>query len=228
MKNYFEVLRQCQLFHETTDENLMAMLECLDARIAAFHKKKTILAEGEPARYIGIVLSGEAQVIRVDYFGNRSIVANVQPSEIFGESFACADVRAIPVDVIATEDTEVMLIDCLRILRYCSKSCEFHRQMIYNLMKIVAKKNLLFHQKIEITSKRSTKEKLMAYLLLQAKKNKSSSFEIPFSRQELADYLEVERTGLSAEISKLCRQGVITANKRRFQILRNENMESHP
>lgn len=218
MKKYFDALRKCPLFCGITDENLMAMLKCLDAKTAAFHKKETILAEGEPARYIGIVLSGEAQVIRVDYFGNRSIVADIQPSEIFGESFACADVGAVPVDVIAKEETEIMLMDCQRIIRSCSNSCEFHIQIIYNLMRIVAAKNLLFHQKIEVTSKRSTREKLMAYLLLQAKKNESSSFEIPFSRQELADYLEVERTGLSAEISKLCRQGVIAADKRRFRI----------
>lgn len=221
MEKYFEVLRKCPLFYGISSENLMAMLGCLDARVVSYKKKETILAEGEPARSIGIMLSGSAQIMRVDYFGNRSIVADLEPPELFGESFACAGVQAIPVDVAATADAQVMLIDCMRITRSCSNTCEFHRQIIYNLMKVVATKNLLFHQKIEITSKRSTKEKLMAYLLQQAKKNESSSFEISYSRQELADYLGVERTGLSVEISKLCRQGFLEADKKKFKILKS-------
>lgn len=221
MEKYFEVLRKCPLFYGIIDENLMTMLGCLNARIVSYKKKETIIAEGEPARYIGILLSGSAQIMRVDYFGNRSIVADLEPPELFGEAFACADVQAIPVDVTATADVQVMLLDCKRITQSCSNACAFHRQMIYNLMKIVATKNLLFHQKLEILSRRSTKEKLMTYLLQQAKKKESSSFEIPYSRQELADYLEVERTGLSVEISKLCRQGFLEVDKKKFKILKN-------
>lgn len=221
MKEYYKVLRECPLFCGIGDEKLAAVLKCLGARTAEFQKKETIIAEGGPARYVGIVLSGAAQIVRVDYFGNRSIVADLGPSELFGEAFACAGVEHIPVNVVAAERTQIMLIECLRITQTCSSTCEFHRQMIYNLLKIVATKNLIFHQKIEVTSKRSTREKLMAYLMLQAEKNESDSFDIPYSRQELADYLEVERTGLSVEISKLCREGVIRADKRRFRILRS-------
>lgn len=221
MKKYFDVLRKCPLFQGIDDENLMAMLGCLGAREVSFHKKQIILAEGEPAKYVGIVLTGAAQITRVDFFGNRSIVADVGPSELFGESFACADVKAIPVDVVAVEDTRIMLVDCQRVIHSCSNACEFHQQIIYNMLKVVATKNLMFHQKIEITSRRSTREKLMAYLLLQAKKHGSASFEIPYNRQELADYLEVERSGLSVEIGKLCRQGLIATDKKKFRILKN-------
>lgn len=220
MKKYFEILRKCPLFQGIADSDLFMMLECLGARVVQFRKKETIIAEGQPAKYIGIILTGSAQIVRVDYFGNRSIVADIRPPELFGESFACANVSAIPIDVVAAEDTEAMLIDCLRVTQPCGSSCRFHQQMVYNLLKIMATKNLMFHQKIEITSKRTTREKLMAYLLLQAKKNNSTSFEIPYNRQELADYLEVERSGLSVEISKLCRQGIIEAEKKSFKILR--------
>lgn len=221
MEKYFGVLRKCPLFQQIADKDILAMLSCLGARLVPFHKKETIIAEGEPAKYIGIVLTGAAQIIRVDFFGNRSIVADIEPSELFGESFACADVKSIPINVIAVEDTQVMLMDCLRITHSCSNSCGFHQQMIYNLMRVMATKNLAFHQKIEITSKRTTREKLMAYLLLQAKKNGSASFEIPYNRQELADYLEVERSGLSVEIGKLCRQGLIKTDKKKFKILKS-------
>lgn len=219
MKKYFHILRKGPLFHRIADKNLLALLGCLGATVACYEKNETIIAEGEPAKYIGIVLSGSAQVMRVDYFGNRSIIAGVEPSEIFGESFALAEVQAIPVTVVANEPSDVLLIDCARVMRSCGNACEFHRQLIDNLTKDVATKNLMFHQKIEITSKRSTREKLMTYLLLQAKKNNSDSFDIPFDRQELADYLEVDRSGLSAQISRLRSEGLIRNQKNHFELL---------
>lgn len=219
MKEYFNVLRRCALFSDIEDENLPAMLSCLNAVVKSFGKKQTILAEGEPARYICIVLTGSAQIEQTDYFGNRSIVARVLPSELFGEAFACAGAESIPVNVTALEDTQILFIDCLRITLQCSNNCSFHRQMIYNLMKVVATKNLIFHQKIQITSKRTTREKLLAFLHLQAKQHDSSRFEVPYDRQELADYLQVDRSGLSAEISKLRREGIIKSHKNRFELL---------
>ena len=125
----------------------------------------------------------------------------------------------MPVDVVANEDSQIMFIDCRRITQACSSACSFHQQMIYNLMKVVATKNLILHRKIEVTSKRSTREKLMAFLLLQAKRNNSNSFEIAYDRQGLADYLEVDRSGLSAEISKLHKEGKINSRKNWFELL---------
>lgn len=220
MENYFDVLRRCPLFDGIADANLPAMLRCLNARAARFDKGENVMAEGEAARWIGIVLSGTVHIVRSDSLGNRSLVERVRPSELFGESFACAGVSSIPVNAAAAEPVQVMLLDCLKVTRSRGNVCEFHQRMIYNLLKAVAEKNLVYHQKIEIISKRSTREKLLAYLLIQAKENRSDSFEIPYSRQELADYLEVERSGLSVEIGKLGRQGVIAVDKRRFEILK--------
>lgn len=219
MQKYFDILRKCALFNQIEDENLITLLSCLGARVETFGKKYTIFAEGNPAKYIGIVLSGSAQIVRIDYYGNRSIVAGVEPAEVFGEAFACAEVPAIPVTIIANEPCAVMLIDCYRILHACTNSCGFHQQMIFNLMKNLATKNIMFHQKIEITSKRSTREKLLAYLLMYAKKAGSNRFTIPFDRQELADYLEVDRSGLSAEISKLRKEGILESKRNRFHLL---------
>ncbi len=219
MKKYFEVLRRCALFDRIEDENLIALLGCLGAKVEHFGKKYTIIAEGNPAKYIGILLSGSAQISRIDYDGNRSIVNEVEAGEVFGEAFACAEVAAIPVMIIANEPCEVMLLDCNRVMHACSKACGFHRQIIFNLMRGLAIKNIQFHQKLEITSKRSTRDKLLTYLFLQAKKAGSRSFEIPFDRQELADYLEVDRSGLSAEISKLRKEGIIENRKQHFVLL---------
>jgi len=219
LKKYLKVLRKCPLFSTIEDGSLLRMLVCLGAKVEFFDKKYTILGEGTPAKYIGIVLSGSAQIAQVDYFGNRSILSEIGPSEVFAEAFACAEINELPVSVIANEPSEIMLIDCSHILHTCQNHCGFHQQLIYNLMKDLAANTLLFHQRIEITSKRSTRDKLMTYLLMQAKKVDSNSFDIPFDRQELADYLEVDRSGLSAEIGKLKKEGVIDSYKNHFVLL---------
>lgn len=219
MQKYFDVLRKCPLFDNIRDEDIVPLFGCLDAKIKSCRKKETVISEGEPAEYVGIVLSGNLQIERTDYYGNRSIAASIEPSELFGESYACADAGKIPFDIVAAEDTQVMLIDCNKIIHTCSNSCEFHNRMIYNLLKIVATKNILLNQKAEITSKRTTREKLMAYLMMQAKKNGSDTFNIPFDRQTLADFLEVDRSGLSAEIGKLRDEGVLESKKSRFKLL---------
>lgn len=219
MKKYLQDLRSCPLFAQIAEDDLLRMLTCLGAKVETFDKKYTIFAEGGPARYIGILLTGGAQVIRIDYYGNRSILTEITPGEVFAEAFACAEVEAIPVSVIASEPSEIMLIDCSHILHTCTNHCGFHQQLIYNLMKDLAFKTMLFHQKVEITSKRSTRDKLLTYLAMQAKKNGTNSFDIPFDRQELADYLEVDRSGLSAEISRLRREGVLESEKFHFTLL---------
>ena len=195
------------------------MLCCLGAKIRKYRKSQAILTEGSSAKYLGILLSGKAQIIRIDYKGNRSIIMKLNPAEMMAEAFACSDLSFLPVEVIATEDSEVMLIDARRITSTCSNACEFHNLMIFNLLRAVASKNITLNQKIEITSKRNTREKLMTYLLMEAKKRNSSSFTIEYSRQELADYLEVERSGLSTEIGKLKADGIIDCDKNNFKIL---------
>ena len=219
MKKYLEILKNCVLFDKIGDENLIRMLGCLGATVTNFDKKYTIFVEGSPARFIGIVLSGSAQILQVDYYGNRSILSNVGPGEVFAEAFACAEVRALPVTVVANEPCEIMMIDCSHILHTCQNNCGFHQQLIYNLMKDLAGKTIMFHQRIDVTSKRTTREKLMTYLTMQARSSGSNSFDIPFDRQELADYLEVDRSGLSSEISKLKKEGILDSRKKHFVLL---------
>lgn len=218
MKQHLEILKKSPLFYGIGEDELLKMLTCLGAKIEFFDKKFTVFAEGIRAKYIGIVLSGAVQMIRIDYFGNRSILGEVKPTEIFAEAFACSETESIPVSVIASEPSEIMLIDCAHILHTCSNHCGFHQQLIFNLMKDLAAKTLLFHQKIEVTSKRTTREKLLTYLAIEAKRAKSPRFEIRFDRQELADYLEVDRSGLSVEIGKLKREGLLSCHKNRFEL----------
>ena len=219
MKDFFDILRECPLFDRIGDESLKEMLGCLNAKERSYKKGDAVFAEGDKAKYLGIVLEGSVQLVRVDYYGNRSILANIEPPQLFGEAFACAGLKSLPVDAVAATDTRIMLLDAQRIARPCGNACPCHGQTILNLLHIVAKKNLVLHQKIEITSKRSTREKLMTYLLLQAKNAKSHTFTVPYDRQELADYLEVDRSGLSAEISKLRNEKVLECRRSTFTLL---------
>lgn len=218
MEKYLKILKKCPLFEEIKDSELLTMLHCLGAKVERFEKKSTIFFEGDPAEKIGILLSGEAHVSRMDYLGNRSILEIVLPSELFGEAFACAEPAKTPVSVVAELPCEVMLIDASHILHTCERVCSFHRRMIFNLVKDLAKKTVAFHQRIEVTSKRTTRAKLMAYLNMISEEKGKREFDIPFDRQELADYLEVDRSGLSAEIGKLRKEGIIDCYKNSFKL----------
>ena len=219
MKDFCDVLDKCPLFEGIRVEDLCGMLGCISGRKVAAVKGQTVLAEGDPARDLGIVLSGAVRLVRQDYYGNRSIVAHVGPGELFAESYACAGVEALPVSVVAEENSELLLIDSHRLTVSCSNACNFHSRIIHNMLRLVADKNLVFDQKIQVTSQRTTREKLMAYLTNQMKLQNSNSFTIPYDRQALADYLEVDRSGLSVQISKLRQEGVLESHKNHFTLL---------
>ena len=219
MRKFLNVLKKCPLFFDVSDDNIITMLDCLKARTKTFDKNHTILSEESPAKYIYIVLSGSVQITQTDYYGNRSILGNIGEGELFGEVFACIEMSSMPVSVISNDRSEIMFIDCNRIMHICQNSCPHHQQLIYNLVKVLAAKTVMFQQKIEIISKRTTREKLLAYLTICAKKNNKNSFNVPFNRQELADYLEVDRSGLSAEISKLRKDGILECKRNHFRLL---------
>jgi CRP-like cAMP-binding protein len=209
MENFFENLLHYPLFKGIEPSDLLSMIKCLDGKTVNIPKGSPVFIEGSPARFVGVVLSGTVQVVREDYYGNRSVLAILQFGDLFAEVFSFAGLETMPVSVIATKDSIVLLLDCKRVLTPCSNSCHFHSLLLKNLLQVMAQKNMALSQKIRYMSQKTTKEKLMAYLLDQAKQHGSSEFTIPFDRQALADYLGVERSAMSAEISKLKKAGQI-------------------
>jgi CRP-like cAMP-binding protein len=201
------------------------MLNCLKARIARFKKGGYILNAGEETRSIGIMLSGQAAVYKDDILGNRSVLTILHPADMFAESFLCAGITTSPVTVEAGADSDVLLIPFEKILRTCSSSCEYHNSLIENMLGIIARKNLALSDKIDHVSKRTTKRKLASYLLVQAGKN-GEEFSIALDRQGLADYLCVNRSALSRELSKIAEEGVLSFHKDRFKILDFEGLEA--
>ena len=219
MEDFIEVLKRCPLFDNIAEGDLSAMLGCLKGQILAFDRGQVILSEGSPAESIGIVLEGSAQVVLNDYYGNRTIQAAAGPGELFAETFACAEVEKLPVSVEGAEPGRAMILPIQQIITTCSNACAFHSRMVMNLLHAVAVRNLILNEKLAITSRRSTREKLMAYLTAQAVRAGQREFTIPFDRQELADYLCVERSALSAEIGKLRREGVLESERSKFTLL---------
>lgn len=216
MEKYLDLLKTVSLFANVDMSDIKSLLNCLSAKTERFKENETIFLAGNKAEFVGIVLSGQVQVVKEDFYGNKNIVASIEKGQLFGEAFACADLKILPVSVFSAEDSEIILIDYRKIITTCSNTCSFHSKLIYNMLRIVANKNIILSQKIEFISKRTTKEKLLAYLSSEAKKAGSNSFSIPFSRQELADFLSVDRSAMSAELCKLRDSGVIEFNKNKF------------
>jgi len=216
---YFEILKNIELFSGIDGRDLPALLGCLSAKRAHYEKGGIVFLAGERIRSFGIVLSGQVQIYQEDYYGNRSILGHVGPGGLFAESFACAEAKELPVSVQASAESELLFIDCTRLASPCANACSFHASLIRNLLNTIAKKNIALTQKIEFTAKRTTQEKLLAYLSAEARRAKSSRFEIPFNRQELADYLAVDRSAMSAELGKLRDDGVLNFSKNRFELL---------
>ena len=219
MEAYFEILSQCSLFAGITQPEMTEMLRCLEGKITGIPKGNPVFLEGDPARFVGVVLSGAVQVVRDDYYGNRSVLTVVSPGGLFAEAFACAGLETLPVSAIALQPSTVLFLDCQRILTGCSQACPFHSRLVHNLLQGIAQKNLTLTRKIRCMSQKTTREKLMAFLLDQAKQQGSAEFVIPYDRQALADYLGVERSAMSAEISKLKKDGQIDSSGSWFRVL---------
>ena len=222
MEEIYSVIEKCPLYDGISQSEFNVMLGCLNGRVLEMKKGQPVLREGDATNQMGVILSGSVQVIREDYYGERSVLSHIGPAQIFGEAYAFSQAQALPVSVVPDQDGKVLMLDSRRIASCCANACEFHNKMIFNLLRLVADKSLMLHQKIEIISKRTTRQKLLSYLAYQAKLQNSNSFHIPFDRQALADYLEVDRSGLSAQISQLRKEGILESEKNYFRLLKPE------
>ena len=220
MEKYFEILKSVELFKDIEPSNLAILLNCLSVRPIKVKKNQVILRIGEKAGIFGIVLLGEVQVYQDDYYGNRSVFDNIGPGHLFAEAFACSGEGALPVNVASTKDSEFVFIEYSKLSSPCPNACSFHKQMIQNMLNIIAAKNISLARKIEFMSKRTTREKLLSYLSSCARASGGSRFFIPFNRQELADYLSVDRSGLSAELGRMRDEGILKFHKNEFELFK--------
>lgn len=217
MEEYINNLKKCILFKGIESFQILPMLECLNADIKEYKKNQLVFKNGDKIDKSGIVLKGELQIVQYDYFGNRSILSQIGENQLFGVSYSLCDLT-LPICIEASQGSLILFINVHKIITPCKKLCQNHLVLIRNLLSILSMKNISQNQKIECLSKRTTREKILNYLTIVSMQNNSKTFKIPYNRQELADYLCVERSAMSAEIGKLQKEGFIKTNKNYFEI----------
>ena len=218
MQEYIPILKRTKIFAGLGDEEIMSMLSCLGARRGTYKKGEYVFHQGEHVTDITLLVEGSLHIQKDDYWGNRSILGEISAGEMFGEAYAY-DSGAMLNDVVAVEDCTVIFLDVKRILTCCSNACRFHAIVVQNLFFAISEKNRKLVQKLGHMSKRTTREKLISYLSEQAKKQNSASFTIPFNRQQLADFLSVDRSAMSNELCKMRDEGLIEFEKNQFKLL---------
>jgi len=217
--SYFSALKKSPLFQGVLEDELGSLVKCLGCSLREYKKDETVYLAGDFVREIGIVVSGRVHIVKDDAWGNSNIIAEVSDGGMFAEAVVCSGVGVLPVTVTAAAETKVCFLDFQRIITTCSSACVFHTLLIRNMVDVFARKNILLTEKMEHITKRTTREKLLSYLSEQAKLQKSRGIEILFNRQELADYLSVERSALSAEMSRLKADGIIKYKKNHFELI---------
>ncbi len=216
MKNFLSVLQSSKLFSGVSENGLTDMLSCLDTKKEDFPKDAFILQAGDTVDSIGIVLSGSALIIQEDIWGNRNIISKIGSGQTFAAAYACAPGSPLNVSVIAENPVSVLFLNVKRILTVCPSACSHHSRIIRNLLGELAEKNLRSNEKLTHMGQRTTRSKIMSYLSAEAQRLGSYEFDIPFSRQQLADYLGVERSGLSSELGKMKNDGLLEYHKNHF------------
>ncbi len=216
MKKFFSIICSSKLFSGISEDELAAMSSCLDMKVKDFPKDAFVLRNGDTAESVGLVLSGSVLIVQDDIWGNRNILSKAGPGKTFATAFACAPDAKLNVDVIAETPVTVMFLNINRILNVCPSACDHHTRIIRNVLGELAEKNLQFNEKLMHMGQRTTRSKVTSYLSAEAQRFGTYEFDIPFSRQQLADYLGVERSGLSSELGKMRRDGLIDFHKNRF------------
>lgn len=219
MKEYIPVLKRTQIFAGVGNDEIASMLLCLDAQLHHYKKGEYVLREGEHLSDIMILVNGRLLIQKDDYWGNRSILEQISIGEMFGEAYIAPESGPLLNDVAAAEDSAVVFLNAKRIMTTCSSACRFHTMVVQNLFFSISEKNRKIVRKLSHMSKRSIREKLISYLSEEATRQNSSSFTIPFNRQQLADFLFVDRSAMSNELSKMRKEGLLEFERNCFKLL---------
>lgn len=218
MEEIIAKVSRSRLFDGISPEEIKTLLTCISPVRRRYAKQEMIWQEGIQIQTVGLVMCGKVLMLRDDFWGNRSILGEALPGELFGESFACLPEQSAMVSVLAAEESEILFMEMHHIITICPQACTFHNRLIQNLMYILAEKNIMLSRKIDHLSRRTMREKLLAYLSYQAQVQGTSTFEIPFNRQQLADYLSVDRSALSQELGRMKRDGLIDFMRSKFTL----------
>ena len=215
-----KTIKKYNIFKNLDDQDILAMLRCFNARITTYKKDKHVITSGERINFLYLILSGSVRETLVDTKGNINTYIDYKEGDIIGLGYAANAYKTFYSDMIALEDTTILLVDSFRFLNPCQNYCPRHTKVINNSFAALAKQNIKLINRIKELTMSSTKEKVMCYLSNMRASVKSSKFDIPYNRQELANYLGVERTALSKELSALQKDGIIKFQKNHFEIIK--------
>lgn len=218
MKKYLPTLRNCPFFTGLEDNEILSIVKCVDASVISKPEDSYIFRAGDSTDVMGLVLCGSTLIIQEDLWGHRNILSKCHAGDFFGEPYAANPGAILNISVVTEEPSDILFLNIKRILGTCPTACDHHQKLIRNLVGVLSNKILIFNEKITHVSKRSTRDKLLSYLSQESIKHSSLSFDIPFDRQQLADYLCVERAAMSAELSKLQKEGVLKTNRHHFEL----------
>jgi len=207
---------EVELFDNIKEKELDRLLFCIRSFKKEFKKDETIYMEADKISYVGIVLYGSVHMIKTDIWGKNSLFTFFGPGELFGESFAVQKEISSSVSFKAAEDTKVLFLSSSNIIHTCPNACAFHAQISTNLFHLLGMKNQKFINKIEILSKGSIREKLLAYISQLSQEQHSRYINSPLSRVALAEYLSVNRSAMIRELSKMRSEGIIDFDKDTF------------
>lgn len=214
-----EFLTSTPLFQGTSPHEVEAILGCLNARCAHYDKGECVYTAGQRVTSLGLVMEGSVCIEGSDVWGNLSVMGRVGPGETFADAYAALQSEPLLVSVIAQGPTRVLFVQVSQICARCPRACSFHATVNANLMRIMARRNLQLSRRIRDAAPKSIRGKLLAYLSTQAQLAGSRSFDIPYNRQQLADYLGVDRSALSSVIGSLVRAGTIASRRSHFELL---------
>lgn len=215
----YQFLSGTPLFRGASPEDIRTMLGCLQPRIQSYSKGSVIYHAGDTVTAVGLVLSGRVSIENDDIWGNKSILDHVGPGQVFAETYACVPGEPLMISVVAAEPAEILFLDTSRMLHVCQHTCGFHYTLIQNLLFIASQKNLNLSRRIFHTSSKSIRGRLLSYLSFQALQQGKREFDIPFNRQQLADYLSVDRSAMSNELSKMRQEGLLKSDRSHFHLL---------
>ena len=218
MKDFLPMIRASRLFSGVSERELEAMLACLRPETKDYPKDAFVLRAGDTAEAVGLVLSGTILMLQEDVWGNRNILSKAGPGQIFAAAYACAPGSVLNVSVLAETPVTVLFLNVGRVLTLCPAACAHHSRIIRNLLGELAGKNLRLGEKLTHMGQRTTRAKIMSYLSAEAQRLGTYELDIPFSRQQLADYLGVERSGLSLELGKMKQDGLLEFHKNHFEL----------
>ncbi|WP_026659038.1 Crp/Fnr family transcriptional regulator [Butyrivibrio sp. AC2005] len=212
------VLEKSRLFLGMTSRELSSCLESLDAREKKYRKDDVILHAGDQTSNIGMVLSGSVTIESNDVWGNCTVLSHVGKNQYFAETYALLG-EVLLVDVRANEDCSILFCNIRNLLNDSKKSSSWKEKLLKNILIISSQKNLILSGRSFHTSPKSCRGRLLSYLNSIALQTGSKEFDIPFNRQQLADYLNLERTNMSKELSHMKDEGLIEYRKSHFKLL---------